>query len=193
LQEKVYSPLAPSLRQATEEEYLNFRNPSKENEKDLEERANELLDGDDKSNEIMEERIKDADLKIKAIDAIKTELPEENITKEDLDNAIEKVSQDINDDGIMDFIKSLFKYNIAGEEEYKVDESQTIPVEEEKNETVKEKEALKLQKTTEETEKALLEQKLADLTATWEKTKQPRKKEKIYKEIQELRKQIDKL
>lgn len=193
LKEKVFSPLPRSLRQVSEEEYLNFRNPDTTVEKTLEERANELLDGDNESDKIMEETIKDADLKIKAIDAIKTELPEDNITAEDLDNAIQKVSQDIKDEGTLDFIKSLLNLNMFGDKEVIIEEEKPKEKDEQEEEKPKEKEALKVQKTTNETEKELLEQQIDDLKKSWEKAKQPRKKERIYKEIQELQKQIDKL
>ena len=193
LNEKVFSPLAPSLRQATEEEYLSFRNPDKEIENNIEEQNDQPVAGTDKDDTV-DERIKDADLKIKAIDALKTELADkEDLTKEDIDSTLDKISTEIKDEGTIDFIKSLFKFNLMADKPDVDETATTVEVEEPEQKKPEEKAALKVQKTTDAAEKELLEQQIADLKESWAKAKQPRKKERIYKEIQELQKQIDKL
>ena len=193
LNEKVFSPLAPSLRQATEEEYLSFRNPDKAIENNIEEQNDQPVAGTDKDDTV-DERIKDADLKIKAIDALKTELADkEDLTKEDIDSTLDKISTEIKDEGTIDFIKSLFKFNLMADKPDVDETATTVEVEEPEQKKPEEKTALKVQKTTDAAEKELLEQQIADLKESWAKAKQPRKKERIYKEIQELQKQIDKL
>lgn len=183
IKEKIFSPLARSLRKATEEEYLAFKNgvTTIQTEEDV----------NTSPSQVVEKRVEDTELKLKAIEAIKTELPQGGITEEDFNIAIEKVADEIKDEGTIDFIKDLFKFNMFGDKEITVQEEVVETPEEEV--VVEEKDSLKLQKTTNEVQKELLEQQLNDLKETWQKTKYPRKKEKIYKEIQELQKQIAKL
>lgn len=109
------------------------------------------------------------------------------------------ITDQIKDDGIMDFVKTLFKSGMLDEPQNPQD-MQTIiqdqpetSTEEEVVEDETPADALVVEDTNDQTELEKLESKLDELTKTWLETKAARKKEKLQKQIKELQKQINKL
>lgn len=200
INEKLLSPIPSTLKQITEEEYRSFRlgevQPNKETV-GLDNIENTELDG--KTNEQIEQeeqeklnaKINENNKTLEALNIFKEELSnKEEITSEDIDKTLDKISNDIKDAGAIDFIKSLFSLNIQDEPK----DIEIEPVVEDKPKTKKKPEkALKTKKTTEDAERELIETQIKDLKDSWVKTKQPSKKAKIQKQIQELQKQLDKL
>ena len=190
VKERLYSPISSNLREATEEEYKSFL----KGEKQIEE-SNETMDdtvsGETNTKDI-DETIKASDNKIQAINAVKDELTGvDEITPETIANTIDKVSKDIKDNDTLDFIKNLFQANMMASKEVVVEKEEVKS--KKKQEKVEEKEALKVQTTTENTQRQILEEQIANLKETWKKAKMPKKKEKIAKQIKELQKQLDKI
>lgn len=195
LNEKLLSPIPTTLKQIEEEEYRSFRmgetKPNKEN-MELDTTNTNGVDGNpDEQDKQLEEKIKENEKTIEALNVLKEELSgKDSITKDDIDNTIDKISQDIKDEGAIDFLKSLFKLNIADEpKDVEIEQVEEKPT----KKKVKEEKALKTKKTTEDAEAQLLQTQINDLRESWQKTKQPGKKAKIQKQIQELQKQLDKI
>lgn len=196
LKEKLLSPIPTTLKQIEEEEYRSFRlGETKPNQEtvELDQTNSNGLDGDtDQQDAELQNKIKENEKTIEALNVLKEELSgKEEITKDDIDNTIDKISQDIKDEGAIDFLKSLFKLNIADEpKDVELEEVEEEPKKQKKNKSEK---ALKAKKTTEDAEAQLIQTQIDDLKQSWVKTKQPSKKAKIQKQIQELQKQLDKI
>lgn len=190
LKEKLYSPVSPNLKEATEEEYKSFLAGGKQPEEQIKEMDNEVSGATD---EEIEQTITDSQNKIEAINAVKEELQSvEEITPETISNTINKLAKDIKDTGTLDFITKLFQANMMADKDVVIDQQEET-IEEKSEESIEEKDALKVQTTTENTQRKLIEEQIAGLKETWTKAKLPKKKEKIAKQIKELQKQLDKI
>ena len=187
LEEKILPPLPSSLREATEEEYLTFREKRygvveasiesqtnateqhvesvEEVSKTTEEQSNSSLETSEKEEIVETPKEEETSETIKSI-----EIPEES------KGLISKL-----------FNNKLFSVN--GETEIVTPVVEPIK----ENTQVPIMDSLIVQETTCNTEKEELEKQLETLKETWKQTKQAKRKEKITKQIKELQKQIDKL
>lgn len=179
---KLLPPIPSNLVEVTEHDYLTFqeaKNGTMETIIESQTLANEIHDVPDKK---MGETVVTNPI-----------TQEQTVTPDD-------ITDQIKDDGIMDFVKTLFKSGMLDEPQNPQD-MQTIiqdqpetPTEEAvvvADETPAD--ALVVEDTNDQTELEKLESKLDELTKTWLETKAARKKEKLQKQIKELQKQINKL
>ena len=96
---------------------------------------------------------------------------------------------------MVDFVQNLFNKDsvnaevplFAETEETVIEEVPVIPPEPQNEE------ALQIKETTQETEKEKLQQEIKDLQDTWIKTRAAKTKERLGKQIKELKKQLEKL
>jgi len=171
LNEKLYPPLPSTLKKISEEEYQYFRTAKHPDIKSFKK---------DETTNISETGHMDTELDKKDDRII------ENTHK--IEDTIENA---LKDPGIMDFVKNLI--NKGAMEAPKPGQPVIQPIEEKKDETIKPQKALKVKEVKKEDIDKSLEEQIKDLQETWVQTHNARKKEKLAKQIQELKKQQEKL
>ena len=184
LVERILPPVSSNVVKTTEEEYLLFQ----EGRKSVMEQVIEQVEQEDNETE---NTIEEVPVTPPEQTDIVIETPQTPVVSQTtLDNL-----NNIQNNPMVDFVQNLFnKDSVSAEvplfaetEETVIEEVPVIPPEPQNEE------ALQTKETTQETEKEKLQQEIKDLQDTWIKTRAAKTKERLGKQIKELKKQLEKL
>lgn len=120
------------------------------------------------------------------VEEIKSEVIDQNTEMLDTldkeqDTLIKEVSKDLNEGKVADWIKNLMSKDEPTETKLDIPEETVV------------EDPLQVVETNSSSKLEELEEQLEILTKTWKEAKTPKRKDKIHKQIKELKKQINKL